>query len=38
MDNLITTVGFVALGGLLAAVPIFIIGIVLRSGENGNIV
>ncbi len=35
MDSLITTVGFVALGGLIAAIPIFIIGTVLRGNEDG---
>ena len=35
MDSLITTVGFVALGGLIAAIPIFIIGTVLKGNEDG---
>ena len=35
MDSIITTVGFVALGGLVAAIPIFIIGTILRGNENG---
>ncbi len=36
MDNLVTTVGFIALGGLVAAIPVLILGVVLRSVENGN--
>ena len=36
VDSIITEVGFIALGGLVAAIPIMIIGMVLRSGEDGN--
>ena len=36
VDNIITEVGFIALGGLVAAVPIMIIGVILRGGDNGN--
>ena len=37
MDNLVTTVGFVALGGLVAAIPVFILGVVLLSVHNSSI-
>tara|TARA_R100000008_G_scaffold85814_1_gene76743 strand:- start:132 stop:233 length:102 start_codon:yes stop_codon:yes gene_type:complete len=33
MDNIITEVGFVLLGGVVAAIPIYIVGLILRSGE-----
>ena len=31
MDNIITEVGFVLLGGLVAAIPIYIMGLVLKN-------
>ena len=34
MDNIITEVGFILLGGIVAAVPIYIVGLVLRNGEE----
>ena len=34
MDNIITEVGFILLGGLVAAVPIYIMGLVLKNGEQ----
>ena len=36
VDSIITEVGFIALGGLVAAIPIMIIGLVLRSVGDGN--
>jgi hypothetical protein len=33
MENIITEVGFVLLGGMVAAVPIYILGLILRSGD-----
>jgi len=33
MENVITEVGFVLLGGMVAAVPIYILGLILRSGD-----
>ena len=36
VDNIITEVGFIALGGLVAAIPIMIIGVFLRGDENGD--
>ena len=32
IDNIITEVGFILLGGAVAAVPIYILGVVLRNG------
>ena len=37
VDNIITEVGFIALGGLVAAIPIMIIGMVLRGVDDGNL-
>ena len=34
MDNIITEVGFILLGGIVADVPIYIVGLVLRNGEE----
>ena len=34
MDNIITEVGFILLGGIVAAVPIYIVGLFLRNGEE----
>ena len=36
IDSIITEVGFIAFGGLLAAIPIFIIGAILRTGEQND--
>ena len=33
MDNIITEVGFILLGGLVAAIPIYIMGLVLNNEE-----
>ena len=35
IDNIITEVGFILLGGLVALVPVYILGTVLRGDENG---
>ena len=35
IDSIITEVGFILLGGLVAFVPVYILGIVLRGDENG---
>ncbi len=34
MDNIITEVGFVLLGGMVAFIPIYILGIVLKGEEQ----
>ena len=34
VENIITEVGFVLLGGIVAAVPIYILGLVLINGEE----
>ena len=34
LDNIITEIGFILLGGLVAAVPIYIMGLVLKNGEQ----
>ena len=34
IDNIITEVGFILLGGAVAAVPIYILGLVLRNGGD----
>ena len=34
MDNIITEVGFILLGGAVAFIPIYIIGIILKGGEK----
>ena len=36
VDSIITEVGFILLGGAVAAVPLYIIGMVLKSGEERN--
>ena len=36
IDNLITEVGFLLLGGLVAFIPIYILGLVLRNGEENG--
>ena len=36
IDSMITEIGFILLGGLVAAIPIMIIGVFLRGDENGN--
>ena len=34
IDNIITEVGFILLGGAVAVVPIYILGLVLRNGGD----
>ncbi len=34
VDNIITEVGFILLGGAFAFIPIYILGLVLRNGED----
>ena len=34
LDNIITEVGFILLGGVVAVIPIYILSLVLRSAEN----
>ena len=34
IDNIITEVGFILLGGLVALVPVYILGTVLKGDEN----
>ena len=34
-DNIITEVGFILLGGAVAFIPIYILGAVLKGGEEG---
>ena len=34
MDNLITEIGFILLGGAVAFIPIYILGLVLKNGEE----
>ena len=36
IDNLITEVGFLLLGVLVAFIPIYILGLVLRNGEENG--
>ena len=33
MENIITEVGFVLLGGAVAVVPIYLLSLILRSGD-----
>ena len=33
IDNIITEVGFILLGGAVAAIPIYILGLVLKNNE-----
>ena len=35
VDNIITEVGFILLGGAVAFIPIYILGAVLKGGEEG---
>ena len=34
IDNIITEVGFILLGGLVAAIPIYIMGLVLKNEKD----
>jgi hypothetical protein len=34
IDNIITEVGFILLGGIVALVPVYILGTVLKGDEN----
>ena len=34
MDNLITELGFMVLGGILAAIPVYILGSILNGQSN----
>ena len=34
IDNIITEVGFILLGGAFAFIPIYILGLILRNGED----
>ena len=34
MDNIITEVGFILLGGAVAFIPIYILGLILKNGEE----
>ena len=36
VDNIITEVGFILLGGAVALIPIYILGLVLRNGEENG--
>ena len=36
IDNIITEGGFILLGGIVALVPVYILGIVLKGDEDGN--
>ena len=33
MDNLITEIGFVLLGGIVAAIPVYLLGLALKQNE-----
>ena len=35
-DTFITTVGFIALGGIIAIVPVFLLGTVLKNGVEND--
>ncbi len=37
IDNIITEVGFILLGGAVAAVPLYVIGLFLRNQNDDNI-
>ena len=34
IDNIITEVGFIFLGGAVAFIPIYILGLILKNGEE----
>ena len=34
IDNIITEVGFILLGGAVAFIPIYILGLILKNGEE----
>ena len=34
IDNIITEVGFILLGGAVALIPIYILGFILKNGED----
>ena len=34
VDNIITEVGFILLGGAVAFIPIYILGLILKNGEE----
>tara|TARA_B100000287_G_C20057219_1_gene552897 strand:+ start:56 stop:166 length:111 start_codon:yes stop_codon:yes gene_type:complete len=34
IDSLLTEVGFILIGGIVAAIPIYILGLVLRNGGD----
>tara|TARA_B100000287_G_scaffold225883_1_gene213126 strand:- start:418 stop:528 length:111 start_codon:yes stop_codon:yes gene_type:complete len=34
VENIITEVGFILIGGVVAAIPIYILGLVLRNGGD----
>ncbi len=34
IDNIITEVGFILLGGAVAAIPIFLLGLILNNGDD----
>ena len=34
IDNIITEVGFILLGGAVALIPVYILGLVLKNGED----
>tara|TARA_B100000029_G_scaffold90819_1_gene80683 strand:- start:538 stop:672 length:135 start_codon:yes stop_codon:yes gene_type:complete len=36
IDNIITEVGFILLGGAVAFIPIYILGLVLKNGEEND--
>tara|TARA_R100000152_G_C6660861_1_gene99779 strand:+ start:375 stop:491 length:117 start_codon:yes stop_codon:yes gene_type:complete len=37
IDNIVTEIGFVLLGGAVAAVPLYILGLFLRNENDNNI-
>tara|TARA_B100000287_G_scaffold321547_1_gene305472 strand:- start:697 stop:804 length:108 start_codon:yes stop_codon:yes gene_type:complete len=34
VDSIITEVGFILLGGVVALIPVYILGLVLKNGED----
>tara|TARA_R100000781_G_C3986999_1_gene95561 strand:- start:304 stop:408 length:105 start_codon:yes stop_codon:yes gene_type:complete len=34
MDNIITEVGFMLIGGIAALIPVYLLGLVLKNGEE----
>jgi len=34
IDNIITEVGFILLGGAVAVIPIFLLGLILNNGDD----